>query len=566
MSMTETPVTIDDFIRTKVREDIAAGQQRVQTRFPPEPNGYLHVGHAKAIIQDFDVAREFGGVCKLRFDDTNPETEKTEYIESIIDDIAWLGFVPDEVVYASDYFDKLYEWAQFLIKEGKAYVDEQTAEEISAQRGGFGKPGVHSRYRDRPATESLELFARMKAGEFPDGSKCLRAKIDMQHENVWLRDPVMYRIRHEEHPRTKDQWCIYPTYDWAHGQSDAIEGVTHSICTLEFDSHRPLYDWYLANLPLAEVTDVAPQQLEFARLELTHTVTSKRKLRALVEQGIVDGWDDPRMPTLRAFRRRGYPAEALREFCRAIGTKKTNSTKQIEELESYVRRLLNRDALRRLAVVDPVKLVIDNWPTQADGSPVVEYVELVNNPEDEHAGTRKVPFAGELWIERDDFAAVPPPKYFRLQPGKEVRLRGAYYVAYASHEVDDQGTVTTVHVTYDPQTQGGQAPDGRKVKATIHWVSAAHAIDATALNFERLFPVENPGERTGDPLDDVSAASVQTFTQVKAEPSIGDMASGSVIQLERLGYYAIERASDRALKLVRTIGLKDDWARSQKKN
>ena len=566
MTMTETPVTIDDFIRTKVREDIAAGQQRVQTRFPPEPNGYLHVGHAKAIIQDFDVAREFGGVCKLRFDDTNPETEKTEYIESIIDDIAWLGFTPDEVVYASDYFDKLYEWAQFLIREGKAYVDEQTAEEISAQRGGFGKPGVDSPYRDRPAAESLDLFARMKAGEFSDGSKCVRAKIDMQHENVWLRDPVMYRIRHEEHPRTKDQWCIYPTYDWAHGQSDAIEGVTHSICTLEFDAHRPLYDWYLANLPLAEVTDVAPQQLEFARLELTHTVTSKRKLRALVEQGIVDGWDDPRMPTLRAFRRRGYPAEALRDFCRAIGTKKTNSTKQIEELESYVRRLLNKNALRRLAVVDPVKLVIDNWPLDADGTPVVEYVELVNNPEDDQAGTRKVPFSGELWIERDDFAAVPPPKYFRLQPGKEVRLRGAYYVAYASHEVDDQGTVTTVHVTYDPQTQGGQAPDGRKVKATIHWVSAAHAIDATALNFERLFPVENPGERTGDPLDDVAADSVQEFTQVKAEPSIGEMASGAVIQLERLGYYAVERSDDESLRLVRTIGLKDDWARSQKKN
>lgn len=555
---------LDDFIRTQVREDIAAGQQRVQTRFPPEPNGYLHIGHAKAIIQDFDVAAEFGGVCKLRFDDTNPETEKTEYIDSIIGDIAWLGFTPAEVVYASGYFDQLYEWAQYLIREGKAYVDDSTAEEISAQRGGWGKPGTNSPYRDRTVEENLDLFARMKDGEFPDGSKCLRAKIDMAHENVWLRDPVMYRIRHEAHPRTGTQWCIYPTYDWAHGQSDAIEGVTHSICTLEFDSHRPLYDWYLANLPIQEVTDVAPKQLEFARLELTHTVTSKRKLRALVEQGIVDGWDDPRMPTIAALRRRGYPAEAIRDFCRAIGTKKTNSTKQIEEMESYVRRVLNRDSERRMAVLNPVRLVIDNWPRRADGTPVIEMVTLGNNPEDECAGTREVPFCGELFIEADDFRADPPPKYFRLAPGKEVRLRGAYFVTYASHDTDADGHVTSVHVTYDPVTQGGNAPDGRKVKATIHWVSALHALDADALLYDRLFPTENPGEATGDPLDDVNRESVTTLGMAKAEPSIGELEPGTVIQLERLGYFVAYRAGER-LTLSRTIDLKDEWARAQKK-
>lgn len=547
------PTTVDDFIRTRVREDIARGAQRVQTRFPPEPNGYLHIGHAKAIVQDFDVAREFGGVCKLRFDDTNPETEKHEYIDSIIGDVQWLGFTPDEVVYASGYFDQLYAWAQHLIREGLAYVDEQSADEISEQRGGFGKPGIDSPYRNRPVEESLDRFARMKAGEFPDGTMCLRAKIDMQHENMWLRDPIMYRIRHEAHPRTGTQWCIYPTYDWAHGQSDAIEGVTHSICTLEFDSHRPLYDWYLAHLPITEVTDVAPQQLEFARLELTHTVTSKRKLRALVEQGIVDGWDDPRMPTIAALRRRGFPAEALRDFCRAIGTKKTNSTKRVEELESYVRRVLNRDAARRLAVLDPITLVIDNWPTDTEGKALVEFVELPNNPEDETAGTRFVPFSGELFIEREDFAAVPPPKYFRLQPGKEVRLRGAYFVAYASHEEDADGNVTVVHVTYDPATHGGTSPDGRKVKATIHWVSAEHAVDAEVRLYDRLFP-EYPGAATGDPLDDVNRDSVHERA-AKAEPSVAELEPGTVIQLERLGYFNVSSTSP--LQLIRTIDLKD---------
>ena len=462
-----------NFVRELVIADNERGTfgGRVQTRFPPEPNGYLHIGHAKAITVDFGIAEEFGGICNLRFDDTNPDTEDTSYVEAIIDDLAWLGFPIDgEPLYASDYFEQLYEWAELLISEGLAYVDDQDGDTISAQRGGYGRPGIESPHRDRPIEESLDLFRRMRAGEFAEGSHVLRARIDMQHENMQLRDPVMYRIRAVHHHRTGALWSIYPTYDWAHGQSDAIEGVTHSVCTLEFDSHRALYDWYLEHLPLPFEQ---PRQTEFARLELTHTVTSKRRLAKLVEDGIVDGWDDPRMPTLRGLRRRGYPASAIREFCNFIGVSRTNSRHQIELLESFVRTELNRTALRRMAVLRPLRVVITNWPTDDAGEPVVEYVELVNNPENPADGTRTAPFSGELYIEQDDFMAEPAPKYFRLSPGKEVRLRGAYFVTATGFDTDADGNVTEVQVTYDPETRGGNAPDGRKVKSTMHWVSRA---------------------------------------------------------------------------------------------
>ncbi|HMQ38601.1 MAG TPA: glutamine--tRNA ligase, partial [Micropruina sp.] len=410
--MTVEPAA-NDFIREIVRRDNEQGTfgGRVQTRFPPEPNGYLHIGHAKAIVVDFGIAEDFGGVCNLRLDDTNPDTEEIEYVDSIVSDIEWLGYAPATVLHASDYFEQLYQWAEYLVEQGKAYVDDSDNETISAQRGGFGRPGVESAYRDRSIEENLDLLRRMRAGEFPDGSRVLRAKIDMQHENMQLRDPVMYRIRHADHHRTGDAWDIYPTYDWAHGQSDAIEGVTHSICTLEFDTHRALYDWYLEQLPLPADQ---PKQIEFARLEFTHTVTSKRRLKTLVDEGVVDGWDDPRMPTLRALRRRGYPAAAIRAFCRDIGTTRTNSRQSIEALESYVRRDLNATAQRRMAVLEPLQLVLTNWP---EGQ--VEHFEVANNPENPADGVRSVAFTGELWIERDDFAEVPPPKFFRLSPGRE---------------------------------------------------------------------------------------------------------------------------------------------------
>ena len=518
--MTESAqASSNDFIREIVRRDVEQGTYggRVQTRFPPEPNGYLHIGHAKAIVQDFGVAEDFGGVCVLRLDDTNPDTEETEYVDSIKDDIAWLGYRPASVVHASDYFATLYSWAEHLVDQGLSYVDDQDGETISAQRGGFGKPGVESPFRDRTPAENLDLLRRMRAGEFADGSRCLRAKIDMQAENMWLRDPVMYRIRHAHHHNTGDEWCIYPTYDWAHGQSDAIEGVTHSICTLEFDSHRPLYDWFLANLPL---TSEAPRQYEFARLELTHTITSKRRLKKLVDDGVVDGWDDPRMPTLRGMRRRGYPAAAIRDFCTAIGTTRNNSVKAIEEFESFVRRDLNRTALRRMAVLHPLKLVITNWPTDAAGAPVVEHFDLANNPENPDDGVRTVAFSGELFIEADDFAEVPPPKFFRLSPGREVRLRGAYFVTATDVVKDASGAVVAVHCTYDPATRGGDAPDGRKVKSTMHWVSAPHALDADVALYERLFTAAAPGERTGEALDDLHPESRRILTGCKLEAAL----------------------------------------------
>jgi glutaminyl-tRNA synthetase len=556
---TQADATASDFVRDLVRADLEQGTfgDRVQTRFPPEPNGYLHIGHAKAICIDFGIATEFGGRCNLRLDDTNPDTEDVEYVDAIIDDVRWLGFeVPQPVLYASDYFEQLYLWAEHLVEQGVAYVDDQDGDTISAQRGGYGKPGVESPYRTRSVAENLDLFRRMRAGEFADGARVLRAKIDMQHENMQFRDPVMYRIRRQHHHRTGDQWVIYPTYDWAHGQSDAIEGVTHSLCTLEFDSHRPLYDWYLEHLPLP---GYQPRQTEFARLELTHTVTSKRRLATLVADGVVDGWDDPRLPTLRGLRRRGYPAAAIREFCSYIGVSRTNSRHQIELLESFVRAELNRTALRRMAVLRPLRIDITNWP---DGH--VEHVELGNNPENPADGTRSVPLTGTLFIERDDFMVEPAPKYFRLSPGKEVRLRGAFFLRCTGYTVGADGEVESVQCTYDPETRSGNAPDGRKVKATIHWVSADHAADATVALYDRLFSAEVPGERTGEAFDDLNRDSLELIANCKVEAALADTAPAQVVQFERLGYFAHD---PRTLMLFhRTVGLRDEWANIQRRS
>jgi glutaminyl-tRNA synthetase len=564
MASPETPAVgatdnqASDFVRDLVRADLEQGTfgGTVQTRFPPEPNGYLHIGHAKAICIDFGIAAEFGGRCNLRFDDTNPDTEDVEYVDAIIDDLRWLGFeAPEPVLFASDYFEQLYEWAEHLIEHGLAYIDDQDGDTISAQRGGYGKPGIESPFRMRRVDENLDLFRRMRAGEFADGARVLRAKIDMQHENMQFRDPVMYRIRRQRHHRTGDQWVIYPTYDWAHGQSDAIEGVTHSLCTLEFDSHRPLYDWYLEHLPLP---GYQPRQTEFARLELTHTVTSKRRLATLVADGVVDGWDDPRLPTLRGLRRRGYPAAAIREFCSYIGVSRTNSRHQIELLESFVRADLNRTALRRMAVLRPLRVDITNWPTGH-----VEHVELGNNPENADDGTRLVPLSGTLYIERDDFMVEPAPKYFRLSPGKEVRLRGAYFLRCTGYTLGDDGEVESVQCTFDPDTRSGNAPDGRKVKATIHWVSAQHAADATVALYSRLFSAEVPGERTGEAFDDLDRNSRELLADCKVEAALADTAAGQVVQFERLGYFAHDPRDP--MLFHRTVGLRDEWANIQKR-
>ncbi|MFK7917312.1 MAG: glutamine--tRNA ligase/YqeY domain fusion protein [Ilumatobacter sp.] len=565
MSDAERPAAAN-FVRDLVIADNEQGTfaGRVQTRFPPEPNGYLHIGHAKAITVDFELAKEFGGVCNLRFDDTNPDTEDSSYVDAIIADLAWLGYEVDTPLYASDYFEQLYTWAELLISNGDAYIDEQDSEAISEQRGGYGNPGIESPYRDRSVEENLDLFRRMRAGEFADNSMVLRAKVDMQHENMQLRDPIMYRIRAAAHHRTGDAWKIYPTYDWAHGQSDAIEGVTHSLCTLEFDSHRDLYDWYLDRLQAAgELPFEQPRQTEFARLALTHTMTSKRKLLQLVEDGLVDGWDDARMPTLSGLRRRGYPAESIREFCNFIGVSRTNSRNEIELLESFVRTRLNKVAQRRMAVLRPVEVVITNWPTDDAGEPVVEQVELVNNPENPDDGTRTAPFSGRFWIEEDDFKADPPPKYFRLTPGREVRLRGAFFVTCTGAETDDDGNVVRVLVTYDPETRGGNAPDGRKVKSTMHWVSAAHAVDARVALYERLFSAEVPGDATGDVLDDLDADSKELLVDCKLEPALADTPLGQVVQFERLGYFAHDL--DEEMLFHRTVGLRDEWANIQKR-
>jgi glutaminyl-tRNA synthetase len=545
-----------DFIRDQVAADLASGKiQQVVTRFPPEPNGFLHIGHAKAICLNFGIAQEFGGSCNLRFDDTNPVTEDADYVRAIQDDIRWLGFEwSGDIQYASDRFEQLYAWAQVLIGKGVAYIDDQSAEVISATRGAIGVPGVNSPFRDRSVDENLDLFARMRAGEFDDGEKVLRAKIDMAHTNGQMRDPILYRIRKVHHHRTGNAWCIYPTYDWAHGQCDAAEGITHSICTLEFDSHRPLYEWFLSHLDLPEPL---PHQYEFARLNLTHTVMSKRKLLHLVQEKMVDGFDDPRMPTLRGLRRRGYPAEAIKAFCAHIGVAKTNSVNEVELLESFIRTDLNKKAVRRLAVLHPIKVVITNWPTGQ-----VEWFEATNNPEDPTAGIRQVPFSGELYLESEDFMEVPAPKYFRLFPGNEVRLRNAYFVKCTDVIKNDQGDIVEVHVTYDPETKGGNSPDGRKVKTTLHWVSAAHAVPITAHLYDHLFSDPHPDSHEGrDSLEFLNPAS-RMVVAGWGEPSLAEVADETHIQFERLGYFSYDAKSK---VFHRTVGLKDEWSRIQKR-
>lgn len=550
-----------DFIREMIGRDVEHGPYggRVQTRFPPEPNGFLHIGHAKSICLNFGLADEFGGVCRLRFDDTNPETEDAAFADAIADDIRWLGWDPGEVAFASDYFEQLHAWAVRLIEAGLAYVDDQDAATISANRGGFTTPGTDSPWRDRSVAENLDLFARMTAGEFPDGSRALRARIDMAHPNMVMRDPVMYRIRRRRHFRTGDRWCVYPTYDWAHGQSDAAEGTTHSLCTLEFDANRQLYDWYHAMLGLREDR---PRQTEFARLNLTHTVLSKRRLAQLVDEGRVDGWDDARMPTLAGLRRRGYPPEAIRAFCAHIGVARVNGVHEIELLESFVRAHHNAHALRRMVVLDPLEVVILNWP----GANTVAR-QAVNNPEDGSAGVRDVPFSGRLWIERADFMIDPPPKFYRLSPGREVRLRAACFLRCVDVETDADGEPLRLLCTYDPETDGGKAPDGRKVKATIHWVSAQHALDVDVALYQRLFSDPHPGSDGSDPMASLNPAS-RVIRQAKAEPAIADIGPGEVVQFERLGYFARDLDDDPGESPTlfhRTVGLRDEWANLQRR-
>lgn len=547
-----------DFLREQIRADIDAGTYRgqVTTRFPPEPNGYLHIGHAKSICLNYGLAEEFGGTCNLRFDDTNPETEDHEFVEAIKADVQWLGYnTSGEALFASDYFQQLYDWAEKLIEDGLAYVDDSDGQTISEQRGGFTTPGTNSAFRDRPVAENLDLFRRMKTGEFADGERVLRAKIDMVHDNMVMRDPVMYRIRNVSHYRTGDEWHIYPNYDWAHGQEDAIEGITHSVCTLEFDNNRELYDWYHDHIDLPAEK---PNQYEFARLNLTHVVTSKRKLASLVDNGTVDGWDDAVMPTLSGLRRRGYPAGAIRDFCDHIGVAKTNSTVEIEMLESFVRTELNRTSLRRAGVLRPLKVVIENYPEGQS-----ELREAVNNPEDESAGTRQVPFGRELYIEHDDFAEDPPPKFYRLTVGREVRLRYGYFITCTGVVKDDAGNIVELRATYDPETGGGKAPDGRKVKSTIHWVSAEHAVDATVVLYDRLFTSAHPGADGADPLDSLNPDAKEKIVGAKLEPALADTPLGEVVQFERLGYFAHD--SDTPLLFHRTVGLRDEWARIQKR-
>jgi len=602
--MSETPTASrpdaerEDFIREIVKDDLASGRVRaIATRFPPEPNGYLHIGHAKAICLNFGIARQFGGVCNLRMDDTNPAKEDVEYEESIVADVRWLiagwadhclglkasGSLPQadgrdfhlpavlpadaagralETFRASDYFEALHAFAVRLIEGGHAYVCDHTAEEVDRMRGAPGERGEESRWRGRGVAENLDLFARMRAGEFPDGARTLRARIDMASPNVWLRDPVLYRIRHAIHHNTGDRWCIYPMYDFAHGLSDYIEGVSHSICTLEFVPHRPLYDWLLEALDLPRPL---PHQYEFARLNLTHTLMSKRRLLRLVQEGRVTGWDDPRMPTLSAMRRRGYPAAAIRDLADRVGVARRENRVELALLEHCVRESLNRTALRRMAVLQPLRVVIENYP---EGQ--VETFELANNPEDPAAGTRRVAFSRELWIERDDFRETPPPKFFRLSPGAEVRLRGAYFLRCTGVEHDPgTGEVTTVRATYDPATRGGNSPDGRKVKATIHWVSAAHAIEAEVRLYEVLFTPEDPDDvpEGSDFTAGLNPASIEVRSGCKLERDLADAVPGEPVQFARLGYFVLDARDSRpgAPVFLRTVTLKDAWARMEKR-
>ena len=531
----------------------------MQTRFPPEPNGYLHLGHAKSTYLNFGLASEFGGRTNLRFDDTNPEKEEQEYVDSIIRDVHWLGYEWDGLYYASDYFDQLYEWAVQLIKAGMAYVCDLSAEEVRQYRGTLTEPGKESPYRNRSVEENLDLFERMRAGEFPDGSRTLRAKIDMASPNLNLRDPLMYRILRATHHRTGDNWCIYPMYDYAHGQSDSIERITHSICTLEFEDHRPLYNWFIEQLGI-----FPSQQIEFDRLNVTYTLLSKRKLLQLVQEGHVSGWDDPRMPTISGIRRRGYTPESLRNFCAAIGASKTNGVIELAMLEHYVREDLNRRAHRAMAVLRPLKVVIDNYP---EGQ--VEHLEVVNNPEDPSAGTRDVPFARELYIEQDDFREDPPKKFFRLSPGREVRLRGGYFIKCAHVVKDATGTITEVHCTYDPETRSGNAPDGRKVKATIHWVSAVHAVDAEVRLYENLFLTEDPNAVAEGKtfLDNLNLNSLEVLPICKLEPSLAKAEAGDRFQFERLGYFCVDPDTTAELLVFnRTVALRDTWARIESRD
>jgi glutaminyl-tRNA synthetase len=554
--------TSSSFLRDLIEEDVRTqkfGDAQIQTRFPPEPNGYLHIGHAKAICIDFGLADEFGGKTNLRFDDTNPEKEEQEYVDSIQADVRWLGFEWDRLCYASDYFPQLYDWAVQLIKNGKAYVDDLTADEIRQHRGTLTEPGTDSPFRNRFVEENLDLFTRMKAGEFPDGTRVLRAKIDMASPNLNMRDPVMYRILHATHHRTGDEWCIYPMYDYAHGQSDSIERVTHSMCTLEFADHQPIYRWYIEQLGIFPT-----QQIEFDRLNITYTILSKRRLIQFVRENVVNGWDDPRMPTLSGFRRRGFTPEAIRAFVGAAGVSRTNGVVDIEMLEHFQRDDLNRRASRAMVVLRPLKLVIDNYPEGQE-----EFVEVANNPEDPSTGTRRVPFSREVFIEQDDFREVPPPKYYRLSPGKEVRLRNAYFITARSVVKDEAGHIVEVHCTYDPASRGGNSPDGRKVKSTMHWVSAAHAIGAEIRLYDKLFAKPDPGdvEEGKDVLDNLNPNSLEIVTGAALEPSLADANVGVPYQFERVGYFCLDPDSkDGKLVFNRTLPLKDSWAKIEKKS
>jgi len=553
MSVTETSTSVD-FLRAAVADDNTSGRfgGRVHTRFPPEPNGHLHIGHAKAICIDFGVAEENGGQCNLRFDDTNPVKEEVEYVEGIKADIRWLGFDWEErEFYASDYFEQLYAYAVKLIEKGKAYVDDLSLEEVRAYRGSLTEPGKDSPYRNRSVEENLDLFQRMRAGEFPEGARILRAKIDMASGNMNLRDPVLYRILYTAHHRTGDKWCIYPLYDFAHGQSDSIEGVTHSLCSLEYEDHRPLYDWFLDELEIYH-----PRQIEFARLNLSYTVMSKRKLLRLVQEGHVRGWDDPRMPTLSAYRRRGYTPEAIREFIRRVGVSKSASFVDMALLEHCIREDLNKTSPRVMGVLRPLRVVIDNYP---EGQ--VEELDAVNNPEDPSAGTRRVPFSRVLYIEQDDFRENPPPKYFRLSPGREVRLRYAYFIKCESVVKDEQGHVIELHCTYDPATRGGDAPDGRKVKSTIHWLSAAHTLEAEARLYDRLFTKEDP-EEGEDYIPNLNPKSLEILAKCYMERSLVGATPGARYQFERNGYFCVDPDSQAGKPVFnRTVTLRDEWAK-----
>jgi len=561
--MTENEAASTSFIHNIIEQDMVTGKfgGRVHTRFPPEPNGYLHIGHAKSIFLNFGIAQKYDGKFNLRFDDTNPVKEEQEYIDSIIADIRWLGAdFEDRLLFASDYFDQLYEFAITLIKKGKAYVDDLSAEEIRLYRGTLTRPGKNSPFRERSVEENLDLFRRMRACEFSNGARVLRAKIDMSSPNINLRDPVLYRILHTAHPRTGNRWCIYPMYDWTHGQSDSIEGITHSICTLEFEDHRPLYDWFLDKLDIYR-----PQQIEFGRLNLSHTVTSKRKLGRLVSEGLVDGWDDPRMPTLSAARRRGYPPQAIRQFVESTGTSKTNSTVELSLLEHFIRDDLNHSAPRAMAVLRPLKITIENYPESQ-----VEHFEVPDSPQDrENSATRQVPFSREIYIERDDFMEEPARKFFRLAPGKEVRLLGAYYITCTSLVKDDSGEVIELHCTYDPESRGGSTPDRRKVKGTLHWVSASHAVKAELRLYETLFLSEFPeaAEHGGDFVDNLNPNSLNLLTDCLIEPGLSTARPGDNFQFMRQGYFCVDSIDSRPDHLVfnRTVTLRDTWSKIQKK-